>query len=60
MRMKPNNLVVEKYGMKIGYLGFSDVGPNFTKASGDKAGLLFANNPQFDEIVKMLQNKLII
>ncbi|MEK7088841.1 MAG: CapA family protein [Patescibacteria group bacterium] len=44
--------VVEKYGMKIGYLGFSDVGPNFTKASGDKAGLLFANNPQFDEIVK--------
>jgi len=43
--------VIEKYGIKIGYLGFSDVGPEWMKASEDKAGLLLANNPRFDEII---------
>ena len=45
-------VIIEKYGMKIGYLGFSDVGPNWMEATGDKTGLLLANNPRFDEIVK--------
>jgi poly-gamma-glutamate synthesis protein (capsule biosynthesis protein) len=44
--------IIEKYGMKIGYLGFSDVGPNNMSASADKAGILLANNPNFDEIIK--------
>jgi len=44
--------VVEKYGMKIGYLGFSDVGPNWMKADVEKAGALLASNPRFEEIIK--------
>ncbi len=43
--------IIEKYGMKIGFLGFSDVGPDSMKAGDDKAGLLLASNPRFDEIV---------
>ncbi|MCX6751190.1 MAG: CapA family protein [Candidatus Nomurabacteria bacterium] len=45
-------VIIEKYGMKIGYLGFSDVGPDWMEAGADKAGLLFASNPRFDEIVQ--------
>ncbi|MFA5840723.1 MAG: CapA family protein [Candidatus Paceibacterota bacterium] len=47
-----NPTIVEKYGMKIGFLGFSDVGPNDMEAGIDKAGLLLANNPRFDEIIQ--------
>lgn len=45
-------VIIEKYGMKIGYLGFSDVGPAWLEAGQEKAGLLLASNPRFDEIVK--------
>ena len=44
-------IIIEKYGIKIGYLGFSDVGPNM-KANENQAGLLLADNPHFDEIVQ--------
>ncbi|MDD5721168.1 MAG: CapA family protein [Candidatus Pacebacteria bacterium] len=44
--------IIEKYGMKIGYLGFSDVGPNNLPADAGKAGILLANNPNFDQIIK--------
>lgn len=44
--------IIEKYGLKIGFLGFSDVGPESLQAGPDKAGLLSANNPRFDEIIK--------
>ena len=44
--------IVEKYGMKIGYLAFSDVGPNWMSATEEKAGLLLTNNPRFDEIIQ--------
>lgn len=47
-----NPTIVEKYGMKIGYLGFSDKGPDYMKADVGKAGLLLTNNPRFDEIIK--------
>jgi len=50
--------VIEKYGIKIGYLGFSDVGPNWMEANEEKAGLLLANNPRFDEIVKNASTKV--
>ncbi len=45
-------VIIEKYGIKIGFLGFSDVGPSWMEADTDKAGLLLANNPRFDEIIK--------
>jgi poly-gamma-glutamate synthesis protein (capsule biosynthesis protein) len=44
-------IIIEKYGMKIGYLAFSDVGPNWMEAGAEKAGVLLANNPRFDEII---------
>jgi poly-gamma-glutamate synthesis protein (capsule biosynthesis protein) len=44
--------IIEKYGMKIGFLGFSDKGPDYMAADTDKAGILLANNPDFDKIIK--------
>ena len=44
--------IIEKYGIKIGFLAFSDVGPNWMEAGEDKAGLLLANDPRFEEIIK--------
>lgn len=43
--------IIEKYGMKIGFLGFSDKGPAGLEATVDKAGVLLASNPRFDEII---------
>ena len=43
--------IIEKYGMKIGFLGFSDKGPEFMRAGTDNGGILLANDPRFDEIV---------
>jgi D-alanyl-D-alanine carboxypeptidase len=45
-------VILEKNGMKIGYLGFSDKGPNWMKADQDQAGILLASNPRFNEIIK--------
>jgi len=44
-------IIIEKYGIKIGYLGFSDVGPNM-QAGEDKSGLLLTSNPRFEQIIK--------
>jgi D-alanyl-D-alanine carboxypeptidase len=44
--------IIEKYGIKIGFLGFSDVGPNWMEAKEDEAGLLLASDPNFDQIIK--------
>ena len=44
--------IIEKYGMKIGFLGFSDVGPDYMAADAEKSGILLANDPDFDEIIK--------
>ena len=44
--------IIEKYGMKIGFLGFSDKGPDWMGVKTDEAGILLANNPRFDEIIQ--------
>ncbi|OGI95331.1 hypothetical protein A2917_02075 [Candidatus Nomurabacteria bacterium RIFCSPLOWO2_01_FULL_42_17] len=44
--------IIEKHGMKIGFLGFSDVGPSSMEAGVDKAGQLLANDPRFGEIIQ--------
>lgn len=44
--------IIEKYGIKIGFLGFSDKGPNFMQAKEEESGQLLASNPDFDEIIK--------
>ena len=50
--------VVEKYGMKIGFLAFTDVGPNWLEATEEKAGILLANNPSFSDIIKKANEKV--
>ena len=45
-------VIIEKYGIKIGYLGFSDVGPEWMKSKDDQPGILLANNPKFSEIIQ--------
>lgn len=45
-------LIIEKYSQKIGFLGFSDVGPQWLEAAGEKPGLLLASDPRFDEIIQ--------
>lgn len=44
--------IIEKYGIKIGFLGFSDKGPNFMQASAEQSGQLLASDPDFEEIIK--------
>ncbi len=44
--------VMEKYGIKLGFLAFSDKGPEWMKATSSVAGPLMASNPRFDEIIK--------
>lgn len=44
--------IIEENGMKIGFLGFSDVGPNNFAADSNKAGILLASDPDFDNIIK--------
>jgi len=51
-------VVIEKYGVKIGFLGFSDVGPNWMKATETEAGLLLASNPRFDAIIQNASKKV--
>jgi len=53
-----NPIIIEKYGIKIGYLGFSDVGPNWMEATENQAGILLANNPRFSEIIKNASEKV--
>lgn len=45
-------IIIDKYNMKIGFLGFSDVGPNWMEVGKQSAGLLLASDPRFDEIVQ--------
>jgi len=44
--------IIEKNGMKIGFLGFSDVGPDYMQAKENTAGILSTRDPNFDEIIK--------
>ena len=44
--------VIEKQTIKVGFLGFSDVGPSDMEAGQENAGLLLAHNPRFDEIIQ--------
>ena len=43
--------IVEKNGIKIGYLGFSDVGPVALEATDINAGILLASDPNYKTII---------
>lgn len=51
-------VIIEKYDMKIGYLGFSDVGPDWMAAKEEQAGILLASNPRFSEIIQNASKKV--
>ncbi len=50
--------IVEKNGMKIGFLGFSDVGPNWMVAKKDYPGILLASNPRRSEIISTAKSQV--
>ena len=43
--------IIEKNGVKVGYLGFSDVGPDNMSVSENSPGILLANDPRYGEII---------
>ncbi len=43
---------IKNNGMKIGFLAFSDVGPNWLKATDDSAGILIANDEIFSFLIR--------
>lgn len=44
--------IIEKKGIKVGFLGFTDVGPNWLAATANRAGVLLASDPGFEDIVR--------
>ncbi len=44
--------IIEKNGLKIGFLGFSDVGPESMEARTNSSGILLASNPRLPEIIE--------
>lgn len=46
-----NPTIIEKYGFKIGFLGFTDVGPNNMKAEEQSEGVLLASDPDYEKII---------
>lgn len=50
--------IVVQNNFKVGYLCFSDVGPADMEATDFKSGILLANNPHFDDIIKSAAEKV--
>jgi len=51
-------VIIERGGLKIGFLGFSDKGPEWMKATAESAGILSSYNPRFAEIIKNASSKV--
>ncbi len=45
-------VIIERGGIKVGYIGMSDVGPEWMKATSEKPGILLASDPNLSEIIK--------
>lgn len=52
-----NPTIIEKNGVIFGFLGFSDVGPNWLKATEKDAGILLASDPDFESIINNASKK---
>lgn len=50
--------IIEKNGMKIGFLGFSDVGPDWIAATETNPGILLASDPNRLEIIKSAKSQV--
>jgi poly-gamma-glutamate synthesis protein (capsule biosynthesis protein) len=52
--------IIEKNGLKVGYLGFSDVGPDWVAATDKASGILLASDPDFEGIIRRARAKVDI
>lgn len=43
--------IIDVRGTKIGFIGFTDVGPNWLEATETRAGILLASDPDFSTII---------
>ena len=50
--------IVEKNGLKIGFLAFSDVGPVHMKAGTSTSGILLLSDPNLERIIKNTKEKV--
>jgi len=50
--------IIEKNGIKFGFLGFSDVGPAWMEAKDNSAGILLASDPNLPQIIKNAKEKV--
>ena len=46
-----NPVIIEKNGIRFGFIGFSDVGPNWMKAGNESSGILLASDPNYTSII---------
>ncbi|MFA6475817.1 MAG: CapA family protein [Candidatus Paceibacterota bacterium] len=51
-------VIIEKNGLKVGFLGFSDVGPTALRATSSQAGILLASDPDFVGIINRASKKV--
>lgn len=51
-------VIIEKNNIKIGYLGFTDVGPDWMEAGDSDPGILLASDPNFDQIIQNASNQV--
>jgi len=50
--------IIEKHGIRVGFLGFTDVGPNWMQAGENKSGILLASDPKRLEYIKTAKEKV--
>ena len=43
--------IIEKNGIRFGFIGFSDVGPNWMEATEERSGILLASDPNYSSII---------
>jgi len=50
--------IIKKNGTRFGFLGFSDVGPNWLEVTENKPGVLLASDPSFTSIIQNAKSQV--
>ncbi|MEI6316804.1 MAG: CapA family protein [bacterium] len=50
--------IIQQNGYKVGFICFSDVGPNAFAATATSSGILLASDPDFDSIIKNAKSQV--
>ena len=53
-------VIIEKNGISVGFLGFTDAGPTWLEAKDEAPGIMMADDPDFDQIVQNASNQVDI